>query len=63
MVENRRIRKVVRSRATIEGAGVHLLRAIGFGDPQLTDVVVATAQHQLLFGGLLTAGLVVGRLV
>lgn len=29
MAENRRIRKVVRSRATIEGAGVHLHRAIG----------------------------------
>ena len=37
MAENRRIRKVVRSRATIEGAGVHLRRAIGFGDPQLCD--------------------------
>ena len=37
MDENRRIRKVVRSRATIEGAGVHLRRAIGFGDPQLCD--------------------------
>jgi len=37
MAENRRIRKVVRSRATIEGAGVHLHRAIGFGDPQQCD--------------------------
>ncbi|MGA7743571.1 MAG: pirin family protein [Polyangia bacterium] len=37
MAENRRIRKVVRSRATIEGAGVHLHRAIGFGDLQLCD--------------------------
>ena len=37
MAENRRIRKVVRSRATIEGAGVHLHRAIGFGDPTLCD--------------------------
>jgi redox-sensitive bicupin YhaK (pirin superfamily) len=37
MAENRHIRKVVKSRATIEGAGVHLHRAIGFGDPQLYD--------------------------
>jgi len=33
----RRVSKVVRSRATLEGAGVHLHRAIGFGDPKLTD--------------------------
>ena len=37
MAEPRHIRKVVRSRATVEGAGVHLRRAIGFGDPQLYD--------------------------
>lgn len=37
MSENRKIRKVVKSRPTIEGAGVHLRRAIGFGDPKLTD--------------------------
>jgi len=37
MAETRRIHKVVKSRATIEGAGVHLHRAIGFGDPQLYD--------------------------
>jgi quercetin 2,3-dioxygenase len=37
MSENRRIRKVFKSRPTIEGAGVHLHRAIGFGDPQLFD--------------------------
>ena len=37
MSENRRIRKVLKSRPTIEGAGVHLKRAIGFGDPQLFD--------------------------
>jgi hypothetical protein len=37
MAENRHIRKVVKSRATIEGAGVHLHRAIGFGSPELTD--------------------------
>ncbi len=37
MAENRHIRKVVKSRATIEGAGVRLHRAIGFGDPQLYD--------------------------
>ncbi len=37
MAGTRHIRKVVRSRATIEGAGVHLRRAIGFGDPHLYD--------------------------
>jgi quercetin 2,3-dioxygenase len=37
MAENRRIRKVSKSRPTIEGAGVHLHRAIGFGDPQTFD--------------------------
>ncbi len=37
MSEDRRIRKVVKSRPTIEGAGVHLHRAIGFGDPQTFD--------------------------
>ncbi len=37
MAESRHIRKVFRSRPTIEGAGVHLRRAIGFGDPQLFD--------------------------
>jgi len=37
MAETRRIHKVVKSRATLEGAGVHLHRAIGFGDPQLYD--------------------------
>jgi quercetin 2,3-dioxygenase len=37
MTETRRIRKVTKSRATIEGAGVHLHRAIGFGDPHLYD--------------------------
>jgi hypothetical protein len=34
---DRRIRKVVKSRPTIEGAGVHLHRAIGFGDPHECD--------------------------
>ncbi|WP_242344638.1 pirin family protein [Anaeromyxobacter terrae] len=37
MAEERRIRKVVKSRATVEGAGVHLRRAIGFGPPELYD--------------------------
>jgi len=31
MPETRRVRKVVKSRATVEGAGVHLHRAIGWG--------------------------------
>ncbi len=37
MSENRRIRKVFTSRPTIEGAGVRLHRAFGFGDPELFD--------------------------
>ncbi|WP_242371674.1 pirin family protein [Anaeromyxobacter sp. SG26] len=37
MAEERRIRKVVKSRSTVEGAGVHLRRAIGFGPPELYD--------------------------
>jgi len=37
MTETRHIRKVVKSRATIEGAGIHLRRTIGLGDPQLYD--------------------------
>jgi redox-sensitive bicupin YhaK (pirin superfamily) len=37
MPQTRGIRKVTTSRPTIEGAGVRLRRAIGFGDPQLHD--------------------------
>jgi redox-sensitive bicupin YhaK (pirin superfamily) len=37
MSENRHIVKVIKSRPTIEGAGVHLHRAIGFGDSHLYD--------------------------
>src|SRR5512140_1247578 len=37
MAENRRIRKVTKSRATSEGAGVHLHRAIGFANPEAHD--------------------------
>jgi redox-sensitive bicupin YhaK (pirin superfamily) len=37
MAERRRIRKVSKSRATIEGAGVHLHRAIGWGRPEAHD--------------------------
>ncbi|AKU92787.1 pirin family protein [Vulgatibacter incomptus] len=37
MDEARQIRKVVKSRPTIEGAGVHLHRAIGLGPPELYD--------------------------
>jgi quercetin 2,3-dioxygenase len=37
MSEIRRIRKVIKSRPTIEGAGVHLHRAIGFSEPQQYD--------------------------
>jgi redox-sensitive bicupin YhaK (pirin superfamily) len=33
----RRIRKVVKSHATLEGAGVHLHRAIGLGEPEEYD--------------------------
>jgi len=32
MATNRRIRKVIKSKPTIEGAGVHLKRAFGFGE-------------------------------
>ena len=32
MAMNRKIRRVVKSRPTIEGAGVHLRRAFGFGE-------------------------------
>jgi redox-sensitive bicupin YhaK (pirin superfamily) len=34
---NRKIRKVSKSKPTLEGAGVHLKRAIGFDDPYLFD--------------------------
>jgi quercetin 2,3-dioxygenase len=37
MATTRHVTKVITSRPTIEGAGVHLRRTIGFGDPQLTD--------------------------
>jgi quercetin 2,3-dioxygenase len=37
MGENRRIRKVFKSRPTLEGEGVHLRRAISFGEPLLFD--------------------------
>jgi quercetin 2,3-dioxygenase len=37
MEETRRIRQVTKSGATIEGAGVHLHRAIGFGEPEQYD--------------------------
>src|SRR6266576_3583258 len=36
-VETRRVRKVVKSQPTIEGAGVHLHRAIGMGEPEEYD--------------------------
>jgi quercetin 2,3-dioxygenase len=37
VIEPRHIRKVVKGRPTVEGAGVRLHRAIGFGSPQLYD--------------------------
>ncbi len=37
MSGTRRIRKIVKGQPTIEGAGVHLRRAIGLGPPELTD--------------------------
>lgn len=37
MVQNRSVRKVVKSVPTIEGAGVHLKRAFGFKDTNLYD--------------------------
>ena len=37
MATNRRIRKVIKSKPTIEGAGVHLKRAFGFGEVPTFD--------------------------
>jgi quercetin 2,3-dioxygenase len=37
MAETRRVRQVLKSRPTIEGAGVHLHRVIGFGPPEQYD--------------------------
>lgn len=37
MRDTRPVRKVIAARPTLEGAGVHLHRVIGFGDPALTD--------------------------
>jgi redox-sensitive bicupin YhaK (pirin superfamily) len=37
MQKNRRIRKVIRSKPTIEGAGVHLKRAFGFSEAPALD--------------------------
>ena len=37
MEKNRRIRKLIRSKPTIEGAGVHLKRAFGFGETAVFD--------------------------
>jgi quercetin 2,3-dioxygenase len=37
MAETRRIQKIAKSRPTIEGAGVHLHRAIGWGPPEQYD--------------------------
>src|SRR6266446_3841404 len=37
MTETRRVRKIVESQPTIEGAGVHLHRAIGLGEPEEYD--------------------------
>jgi hypothetical protein len=38
----RRIRQVIKSRATVEGADVHLHRAIGFGSPEQYDPFLLT---------------------
>ncbi|HMD90493.1 MAG TPA: pirin family protein [Anaerolineaceae bacterium] len=37
MVQTRKIRKVMKSKPTLEGAGVHLKRAFGFGETHLFD--------------------------
>jgi len=37
MPENRRIARIIKSQATLEGAGVHLKRAFGFGNTELFD--------------------------
>jgi quercetin 2,3-dioxygenase len=36
-MENRKIRSIVKNQPAIEGAGVHLHRAIGFGPPEMYD--------------------------
>jgi redox-sensitive bicupin YhaK (pirin superfamily) len=46
MAENRKIKKVFRSRPTIEGAGVHLKRAFGFGEvPQFDPFLLLDDFH------------------
>ena len=37
MAQNRKIRKVFKSKATMEGAGVHLRRVFGNGEVPLFD--------------------------
>jgi redox-sensitive bicupin YhaK (pirin superfamily) len=37
MIKNRKIHKIYKSKPTIEGAGVHLQRAFGFGDTRTFD--------------------------
>ena len=37
MSKSRKIQKIIRSQPTLEGAGVHLKRAFGFGDTKLFD--------------------------
>ena len=37
MAKNRKIHKILKSKPTLEGAGVHLQRAFGFGDTQTFD--------------------------
>jgi len=37
MGKTRKIRKVIKSKSTIEGAGVHLKRAFGFGEVPAFD--------------------------
>lgn len=37
MQENRRIARIIKSQPTLEGAGVHLKRAFGFGNTELFD--------------------------
>ena len=43
----RKIRKVIKSKPTLEGAGVHLKRAFGFSEVPLMDSFFVTGRFSL----------------
>ena len=63
MTTTRKIRKAWKSKSTIEGAGVHLRRALGFSEVPLFDdgdrIMVSTETEKLRF--LLVAGKPIGE--